>query len=72
MENRFFLGDGCPMEFLKNVSVKLHATGVAAVAIVWVVAVAAIAIFGQSQLAWGALALLTGGIFLIKRLAARL
>jgi len=56
------------MEFLRNISVKLHATGVAAVATVWVVAVAAVAIFGQGQLGWGALVLLSGGGALIAYL----
>jgi hypothetical protein len=59
------------MEFLKNVSVKLRATGVPAVAVVWVIAVAAVAIFGQAQLGWGAFGLLSGGILLIRFLAAR-
>ena len=71
MEDRFFCGDGHPMEFLKNVSVRLHATGLAAAVIVWVMAVAAVAIFGQAQLAWSALGLLSGGILLIMYLAAR-
>ena len=59
------------MEFLKNVSVKLPATGLAAAVIVWVMAVAAVAIFGQGQLALSALLLLSGGILLIMYVAGR-
>ncbi|MBV8119418.1 MAG: hypothetical protein JO081_05700 [Alphaproteobacteria bacterium] len=59
------------MEFLKNVSVKLHATGLAAAVIVWVMAVAAVATFGRGQLALSVLLLLSGGILLIMYVAGR-
>jgi hypothetical protein len=53
------------MDFLKNVSVKLHATGRAAVAFGCVGSIAAIAIFGDGLVAYAALAILGGGLWLL-------
>jgi hypothetical protein len=60
------------MDFLRNFVVNLHATGPAAVLIVWLGAVAGIGIFGTGEHAGSALGILGGsGGFLIWSLASR-
>jgi hypothetical protein len=59
------------MDFLKNVSVKLHAKGLAAAVIAWLGAVTAVALFGEGPLAASALGMLIGGVSLIMYLANR-
>ena len=53
------------MDLFKNIVINLKATGPAAVMIVWLLAVAALGLFGEGELAGRALTLLTlvgGGI----------
>ena len=55
------------MEFLKNISVNLRATGPAAVLIAWIAAITAIGLFGEGDLAKSAIQILAfaGGMILI-------
>jgi hypothetical protein len=59
------------MDFLKNVSIKLRATGLVAALIVWVSAVAVVGVFGTGVLGEAALGMLSGGLGLIALLAGR-
>jgi hypothetical protein len=59
------------MDFFKNVSIKLRATGLVAALIVWVGSVAVVGVFGEGRLGETALGMLSGGIGLIALLARR-
>ena len=68
----FFFQGASVMDFLKNISVKLHATGPAAVLIAWCLAVAALGIFGMGDGASKALTVLMyGGALILAALASR-
>jgi hypothetical protein len=60
------------MDFLKNISVNLHATGPAAVMIAWCLSITMLGVFGDGQLATMALTILNiGGVLILGSLAAR-
>jgi hypothetical protein len=59
------------MDFLKNVSIKLRATGLVAALIVWLGAVVIVGVFGEGALGQAALGMLSGGLGLIALLAGR-
>ena len=59
------------MDFLKNVSIKLRATGLVAALIVWLGAVVVVGVFGEGTLGQAALGMLSGGLGLIALLAGR-
>jgi hypothetical protein len=62
-----FLWDEAAVDFLKNLVVNLHATGPAAVLVAWVIAVAAVGIFGTGTISLVALLCLwsTGGLLIV-------
>lgn len=47
------------MEFFKNISVNLKAKGIAAVYVVWILAIAALGLYGDGPLAGKALSILS-------------
>ena len=66
-----FLESVKTMGCLKNVSIKLRATGLVAALIVWVGAVAVVGVFGAGMIGETALAMLRGGLGLIALLVGR-